>query len=85
MDDGSNGREVKVKITMSHDVLAFRPDGYGDCMERAGGIPLLLEVNEGELRVVVWEDINADDPGHIVSLEGAREELRKPANDQSGV
>ncbi len=46
-------------------------DGYGD------SCPLLVELYEGQLCVVVWGDINREDPTHIISLKGARTSARK--------
>lgn len=52
-------------------------DGYGDCGTEDGyGCPLMIEYYDKELRVVVWDDINQEDP-RIISLNGARENLRK--------
>lgn len=60
------------------DSVYIRPDGYGDaCSHDGEGSPVMLEVWEGELRVVIWGDINKEDPTHIISLEGAREEKRQ--------
>lgn len=70
--------EVKTKVECSNQSIYIMPDGYGDCSSNNGhGCPIMLEVWEGELRVVVWSDINDEDPTHIISLEGARESLRK--------
>ena len=32
----------------------------------------MIEAWDGELRVIVWGDINQEDLTHIISLEGAR-------------
>jgi hypothetical protein len=40
----------------------------------------LLESVNGHLRVIIWADINAEDPTHIIDLEGARETARKEGN-----
>ncbi len=56
--------------------LALSFNGYGDATSQPGyGIPIVVEVYEGELRLLVWADINQENPTHIISLEGAREEL----------
>lgn len=44
-------------------------EGYGDCP--GCDYPVMIEVWNGELRVVIWSDINKEDPTHIISLEGA--------------
>ena len=40
------------------------------------GWPVMFEWQFGELRLVVWGDVNAEEPTHVISLEGARESLR---------
>jgi hypothetical protein len=58
--------------------ISIRVEGYSDACSLDGcGTPILIERWEGELRVVIWGDINQEDPTHIISLEGARESKRK--------
>lgn len=60
--------------------LLIRPDGYGCCNCDDGTTgPVYLEVHEGRLRLIVWADINDEEPTHIIDLEGAREERRNQA------
>lgn len=57
--------------------LAF--PGYGTAgMAEGHGWPVAVEVYKKELRVLVWGDINQEDPTHIISLEGALESNRRP-------
>jgi hypothetical protein len=71
------GKEIPVTIESSNDHLLIRPLGYGDYDSTDGeGTPIMVEVFEGKLRVIIWSDINQEDPTHIISLEGAKEELR---------
>lgn len=59
--------------------IAIFPDGYGDKTSLVGeGCPLLLDYYEGQLQLIVWDDINAEDSSHVISLEGAREDRRRP-------
>lgn len=52
--------------------------GIGDCCSEDGhGAAVLVERWDGEWRVVVWADINQEDPTHIVSLSGAAETKRE--------
>ena len=48
------------------------PAGYGlyACADGTAG-PILLELHEGRLRLIVWDDINLEDPSHIIDLEVA--------------
>ena len=56
----------------------IKAEGYGDYTSADGlGMPIVLEHYEGELRLLVWSDINQEEPTHIISLEGAREDKRK--------
>ena len=34
------------------------------------GTPVFIELYKGELRVIVWADINQEDPTHIIPLGG---------------
>ena len=38
--------------------------------------PILLERHDGKLRLVVWADINEQEPTHIIDLSGALESNR---------
>jgi len=82
MWDNGQGRErqkIEVEIEASEDGILIKPKGYGDfCTDNGYGSPVLIELCNGHPRVVVWSDINQEDPTHIVSLEGAAESLRKP-------
>ena len=72
-------REVKVSASAEQDDLAMviEAKGYGNAgVEDGHGSPVILEVYNGSLRLVVWADINQEDPTHIIDLEGAREDSR---------
>jgi len=61
-------------------ILWIRPEGYGDhSSEDGNGFPIGIEVYEGRLRVLVWDDINAENP-RIIDMERARESNRREAN-----
>jgi len=71
---------TKVRVDVENGTLYLYPEGYGDASTEDGeGCPVMIERWNGELRVVVWSDINKEDPTHIISLEGARESLRDHA------
>ena len=76
-------RKLKVMVKGSDigltTALLISPEGYGECNALGGkGSPIMLEIWEGKLRLIVWADINQEDPTHIIDLEGARETNRKP-------
>lgn len=60
--------------------LFIEVDGYGEFCTRRGGAPIILERFRGRLRLVVWADINSEDPTDIIDLEGARESERLAIN-----
>lgn len=75
---GETPRSVEVEIAEEPTCIEIKPQGYGDYASAKGkGVPIILEVTDSKLRLVVWADINADEPTHIIDLEGAREEARK--------
>lgn len=68
---------VQVLIDCRESGINIRPKQYGDFDSEAGfGAPIYLELYEGELRLIVWSDINQQEPTHVISLEGAREARR---------
>ena len=63
---------LKDGITMDGFFLMFK--GYGDAHSGVDhGAPILIEIDKGALRVVVWSDINHEDSTHSVSLRDALE------------
>jgi hypothetical protein len=58
--------------------LLVRPHGTGTLgMDVDEGWPVMLEWWEGRPRLIVWADINREDPTHTIELEGALETARK--------
>jgi hypothetical protein len=71
-------RSVRVEVAQEPSGLALYPAGYGLCACADGTAgPVLLELHEGRLRLVVWDDINLEEPSHVIDLEGAREDHRR--------
>jgi hypothetical protein len=71
VDSGSVGWRARVGAMG----LSMGFEGYGNCCEASGDV-VFLELYEGELRLLVWSDVNNEDPTHVISLEGARESIR---------
>lgn len=68
---------LPVLIRFNGSGINISPQGYSDFDSPAGsGAPIYLEFYEGHLRLIVWSDINAQEPSHIIDLERAREEFR---------
>ena len=74
----------RVEISREKGKLAIiiHPDGYGTLDGDYG--PILLERHEGQIRLVVWGDINKEDPTHTICLDGAMEARRKPVCERCG-
>lgn len=68
---------VAIRIDCRETGINICPIGYGDSNSEPGnGAPIYLELYEGELRLLVWSDINSEEPTHVISLEGAKEDRR---------
>ena len=67
---------IPVHLLCEHGKLWVRPNGYGDaCSEDGQGFPVALELWQGQLRLVVFDDINNEEP-QILDLENARQTNR---------
>lgn len=63
----------------TQEATLIRPEGTGDYYSATDtGYPIMITANEaGELELIVWADINQQDPTHTISLEKAKESNRK--------
>ncbi len=79
-DTTTNGKGTKVRIGIEKDIfgLVIHPDGTGTY--DGSYAPILLEQHEGTLRLIVWGDINVQDPTHIIDLYDALESKRTEAD-----
>jgi hypothetical protein len=69
--------KIPAKINCRGGAIFVHIDGYGDsCSPDNQAYPIAIEIADGELRVVVWGDINQEDPTHIIPLTKAKENLR---------
>ena len=51
--------------------------GYGEkCATDGHGSPILIEIHDGRIRVVLWSDINHEDYTHAIDLGDALESKR---------
>ncbi len=74
----------KVAVTDSNSILFVEFKDYNACctcdsVEFGLGHRAIIgiEVWEGELRCMVWADINQEDPTHIINLDDARVDRRR--------
>jgi len=73
-------KSIRVTVHQSCGRLFIRPEGYGDASSYNGeGDPIMVELYGGELRVILWSDINQEDSTHIISMEDAQENRRGEA------
>ena len=75
--------KVEVRVCDSMGGLEVFIEGYGTNGCKAGhGAPFALDFHDGELRLLVWADINDEDPTHTIDLSEARETNRKSEREQ---
>jgi len=69
-------KPINCSVTMGQSICFFA-EGYGDHYSQDGhGCPVMIENEDGILKLYVWDDINSEDP-RIISLVNARESQRK--------
>lgn len=69
--------ELPATIEVKAGAIAIGFDGYGDHNSAEGyGRPVYIERLNGKLRLVVWADINDEEPTHVIELEDALESNR---------
>ena len=67
-----------IRIEAHDNCILIRPEGYGEkTMDNGQGSPIMIERYNGKLRVILWGDINMEDPTDTIEMEGAREDKRK--------
>jgi len=76
----SPAKAVRINLLSEAGKLWIQPEGYGTKTSADGhGFPVSLEIWEGRLRLIVFSDINVEDP-QIIDLENARETARMKCN-----
>lgn len=72
----SHTKGLKVRIQSDHRWIWICPEGYGDANSEDGeGSIVGLELYNGRLRLLVYSDINEQDP-QIIDLQNALESNR---------
>ena len=73
-------KKLPVNIMAELGKLWVQPVGYGDKTSADGqGWPIGLEIWQGRLRLIVFDDINTEDP-QIIDMEKTRETARDRCN-----
>lgn len=68
--------EVEVTILSENGNIWIQPKGYGEkCTMDGEGWPIGIEIWQGRLRVIIFDNITSEDP-KIIDLENARESNR---------
>ncbi len=68
--------EIKVNILSEGGRIWIQPDGFGEkCAMDGQGYPVGIEIWQGKLRLIVFDDINSEE-AKIIDLENARESRR---------
>jgi len=74
--DPSFSDRQPIKVVAYQQGVVIDAKGYGDCCSADGhGSPVFLELYQGQLRLIVFADINEQDP-EIINLDGAKEDRR---------
>ena len=79
--DPEHSETLRVRVTANDSAISIFPAGYGDFGSAPGdGCPVFLELYRGRLRLIVFPDINSQDPT-IIDLEAAREDQHVPCEE----
>ena len=77
-------KSTEVKLLSEGGKLWIRPEGYGDKDSLDGhGYPVSLEIWHGRLRLIVFDNIDVEEP-QIIDLENARETARVQEDQDDG-
>ncbi|MDD5458633.1 MAG: hypothetical protein PHF37_04510 [Phycisphaerae bacterium] len=69
-------KSVELSLLTENGQLWIQPKGYGEkCTEDGEGSPVGMEIWQGHFRLVVFDDINSEEP-KIIDLENAKESSR---------
>jgi hypothetical protein len=68
---------IRVNIVSEGGQLWLQPEGYGEkCAAEGEGFPIGIEIWQGRLRLIIFDDITREDP-QIIDLEKAKEDCRR--------
>ena len=68
--------EIEINILSEGGQVWIQPAGYGEkCAEDGHGYPIGIEIWQGKLRLILFDDINSEE-AKIIDLENAKETAR---------
>lgn len=70
------GPDLGAEVSVNRHGIFVRFDGYG-CATDDDGECVLIEQLNGVPRVIVWSDINEEDPTHLIELDAAAQTARE--------
>ena len=77
-NDSVTGKKQNVFVDFYSRGMTVDFKGYGvQSHENGGGCPVLIELRDGIPHIIIWGDINSQDPTEVISLAGASESLHK--------
>ena len=68
--DNPEGNSLDIKILRGTYGLLLNVNGFTDRTSEDGEV-VLIENRDGVPHIVIWGDINSEDPTHVISLAGA--------------
>jgi len=76
-DVGGKGKTIEAMAAATTSGMEIWSEGYSVNTAEGDSPPVVIENYGGILRVLVWADINQENPTHVISLSEAREIFRK--------
>ena len=78
LTDQVTNEKIELKVQpVSNTLLMIGAKGYGECLAEDGsGYPIVIEPFNGTLRIMIWSDINDEDPTHVINMKEALESER---------
>jgi phage protein U len=75
--DDTTGKTLKAHTQFVNGKIMIHVEGYGDsCSDDGLGEPVIIDFFDNKVQVIVWGDINRQDPTHNIDLKYAKESLR---------
>ena len=77
-DTAAHRSQLRCKIRCSPHSISIGAEGYGEkTANDSEAFPVLIEYQDNQLRVIVWSDINNEEPTHVITMERAKEVYRQ--------